>query len=65
MGDKHHPLPWSVLKYSTEMDGPVVNIDKETLNSVPTFNSGENPKREDEGWGKTHHNHDNATAYWI
>ncbi len=54
-----------MLKYSTEMDGPVVNIDKETLNSVSTFNPGENPKRENEGWGKTHHNHDNATAYWI
>ena len=65
MGDKHHPLPWSVLKYSTDMDGYVVNIDKETLKKAPTFDASENPQWEDEGWGKLVHSYYNATPYWM
>ena len=27
MGNQYHPLPWSVLKYDTNMGGYVVNLD--------------------------------------
>ncbi len=56
---------WSVLKYSTDMDGYVVNIDKETLKKAPTFAASENPQWEDEGWGKLVHSYYNATPYWM
>ncbi|MGE0666787.1 MAG: PRC-barrel domain-containing protein [Sphingomonadales bacterium] len=65
IGDKHHPLPWSVLNYSTEMDGYVVNIDKERLKNAPTFEANEKPKWEDEGWGKLVHSYYGATPYWM
>lgn len=65
MGDKHHPLPWSVLKYNTEMDGYVVNIDKDQLKNAPTFEADETPRWDDETWGKQVHSYYNATPYWM
>lgn len=38
MGEKHYPLPWSVLTYDTDQDGFVVALDKETLEGVPGYN---------------------------
>ena len=35
MGEKYHPLPWSVLKYSAEEDAYLINIDKEKLKAAP------------------------------
>ena len=31
MGNQYHPLPWSVLKYDTNLGGYVVNLDKRQL----------------------------------
>jgi len=39
IGDKHHPLPWSSLKYDTSMEGYVVNLDKTTLEGAPSYDS--------------------------
>ena len=38
MGEKHYPLPWSVLTYDTDQDGFVVALDKETLEGAPGYN---------------------------
>ncbi|MEO6341082.1 MAG: PRC-barrel domain-containing protein, partial [Caulobacteraceae bacterium] len=35
MGDKHQPLPWSVLKYDSEKGGYVVPITQEFLALAP------------------------------
>src|SRR6478735_1698359 len=37
IGDKHHPLPWSSLKYDTQKEGYVVNLDKRTLEGAPSY----------------------------
>src|SRR5580704_14308001 len=37
IGDRHHPLPWSVLRYDPSNDGYVVNLDKKVLESGPTI----------------------------
>ena len=31
IGNQYHPLPWSVLKYDTNLGGYVVNLDKRQL----------------------------------
>lgn len=31
IGDKHHPLPWNTLDYDTNLDGYVVDLDKDRL----------------------------------
>jgi len=35
MGDKYHPIPWSVLDYDPEEDGYVVSMTKEQLQAAP------------------------------
>ena len=31
IGNQYHPLPWSILKYDTNLGGYVVNLDKPRL----------------------------------
>ncbi len=37
IGDRFHPLPWSVLEYHTEKNGYVVPLDKPELETSPHF----------------------------
>ncbi len=37
MGEKHHPLPWSSLKYDTGKEGYVVDLDKKQLEGAPSY----------------------------
>ena len=41
IGDRHHPLPWSVLKYDTEKEGYVVNLGREMLERAPTISASD------------------------
>ncbi|MFZ5669019.1 MAG: PRC-barrel domain-containing protein [Pseudomonadota bacterium] len=41
LGERIHPLPWSVLKYDTEKDGYVVPLDRTQLESAPSYDKGE------------------------
>jgi hypothetical protein len=43
IGERYHPLPWSILRYSEKLRGYVVGISKEALKSGPTFTRGEVP----------------------
>jgi hypothetical protein len=38
IGEKHQPLPWSVLKYDTELSGYKVSITREFLALAPKLN---------------------------
>jgi hypothetical protein len=37
IGEKYHPLPWSVLTYDTGAGGYVVPLDKEQLKNAPSY----------------------------
>ena len=39
IGEKFHPLPWDVLKYSTERNGYVIPLTKEELQDAPSYTS--------------------------
>jgi sporulation protein YlmC with PRC-barrel domain len=65
LGDKHHPLPWNVLKYDTGQDGYLVNLDKETLEKAPSFGPQETAQWGDDGWNRKVHEYYNATPYWV
>lgn len=41
LGEKHHPLPWSTLKYDTGRGGYVVNLDKDNLTDAPSYARGD------------------------
>ncbi len=41
LGDKLHPLPWSVLHYDTGKGGYVVPLDKAALKGAPSYSAEE------------------------
>ncbi|GLI98966.1 PRC-barrel domain-containing protein [Sphingobium sp. BS19] len=37
IGERYHPLPWKLLRYDERLDGYVVGIKKEALETGPSF----------------------------
>lgn len=48
MGTDRYPLPWSTLKYDTGLEGYVVPITKEKLESAPRYAQTDSPAYTDE-----------------
>ena len=48
MGGDRYPLPWNMLKYDTDKDGYVVNVDKTQLVQAPRYAEDEAPNYSDE-----------------
>ena len=64
IGERYHPLPWSVLRYSTELGGYVVDVDKKTLENAPTYGPNEMPNYGDREWAQRLHDYYRAQVYW-
>jgi sporulation protein YlmC with PRC-barrel domain len=43
IGSDRYPIPWRVLKYSTDRGGYIVPLDKERLNNAPKYGEGSVP----------------------
>jgi hypothetical protein len=65
MGDKHHPLPWSILKYDVDKGGYVVDLDKKMLENAPNFDTDDDVDWGDEAWGRKVHDYYGVPPYWI
>ena len=52
IGERYHPLPWSVLQYDTGKGGYVVNLTREQLEGAPTYAENETPNYDDPVWGR-------------
>ena len=37
MGEKYYPLPWQALNYDTDLNGFVVDLDKDALRGGPSY----------------------------
>lgn len=67
MGDKHQPLPWSVLNYDTEQRGYVVDITQEFLALAPKLDVSELSGWDDSSNREAFHNYYGrlgARPYW-
>jgi len=47
MGTDRYPLPWSMLKYDTNLDGYVVPADKPQIEKAPRYSESETPDYSD------------------
>ncbi len=56
MGTDRYPLPWSMLKYDTQLDGYVVPVDKSQLEKAPRYSQNETPEYSDE-YGRQVYDH--------
>ena len=57
IGDQHHPLPWSMLKYDTGLGGYAVNLDKKVLEGAPSYGPNDRIDWNDERWGRRVHDY--------
>lgn len=48
MGTDRYPLPWSMLKYDTGLDGYVVPLQKQQLEAAPRYAQADAPEYTDE-----------------
>jgi sporulation protein YlmC with PRC-barrel domain len=54
MGTDRYPLPWSMLKYDTGVEGYVVPVSKSQLENAPSYSTTETPDYSDEYGRKVH-----------
>jgi sporulation protein YlmC with PRC-barrel domain len=64
VGEKYHPIPWSLLTYDTERGGYVLPVEKKRLEEAKTF-LAEDLGDDDTAWRSEVHTHYNAPAYWM
>jgi hypothetical protein len=64
MGDSHHPLPWSMLRYDTRAGGYIVNLDKKTLEGAPSYGPRDRIDWDDEKWGRQVHDYYGIAPYF-
>ena len=63
MGGKHHPLPWSRLRYDTLKGGYIVNLGKATLEAAPQYDGASEFKWTPE-YGRKVDAYYAAPTYW-
>lgn len=62
MGTDRYPLPWSMLKYDTNLDGYIVPVRKDQLEDAPRYESG-TPPNYDDVYGQKVYDHYGVT--WM
>ena len=65
LGEKYHPIPWSVLDYDTQRGGYVVPLTKEQLEAAPMYDSDGEPDWHDKDYGKRVHDYYGTMPYWM
>lgn len=47
IGRRHHPVPWSVLSFSDQLKGYVIDRDRSTLEAAPTLDDADRDRLSD------------------
>jgi sporulation protein YlmC with PRC-barrel domain len=64
MGDKYHPLPWSMLDYDPEENAYVVSVTKEQLQSAPCDSVAELTRNDGHAYRDSVYSYYGAPQYW-
>jgi sporulation protein YlmC with PRC-barrel domain len=64
IGEKYHPVPWSMLKYDISKKGYVVPMDKAMLEKAPAY-AADDMRYDDRAWNTRVHDYYKAPPYWA
>ena len=64
LGEDYYTLPWSVLKYNTQLDAYELNLTEDQLRGAPRRNPEGRDASYDREWEEHVHRYYNATPYW-
>ena len=65
IGERTHPLPWSVLKYDKGKRGYVVPLNKAALVDAPTYGREDPPRFGERAYEESIHDYYKTDRYWI
>jgi hypothetical protein len=65
LGEKYHPIPWSVLDFDPDRGGYVVPMTKDKLEAAPMYDSQGEPDWDDRTYGKRVHDYYGTMPYWM
>ena len=65
IGNRYHPLPWSMLQYDHTRGGYVVDLDKRILENAPSYGDDDRIDWSDQAYGRRVHDHYRVSPYWI
>ncbi len=65
LGEKYHPIPWSVLDFDPGRGGYVVPMTKDKLEAAPMYDSQGEPDWDDRAYGKRVHDYYGTMPYWM
>lgn len=64
IGEKYFPLPWNSIKYDTNEDCFILNMDKERFKNAPGFDKNSWPDMADRQWGEKVSQYYGTRPYW-
>lgn len=64
IGERYHPLPWSMLSYDVELGGYVVDLDRDQLEGAPSYAAAEEVDWADRQWGQRVSDYYGVRPYW-
>ena len=64
LGEDYHTVPWSALRYNTELDAYEVDLTDEQLREAPRRTGEGRDPAFDRDWEEHVHRYYNATPYW-
>ncbi len=64
MGDKYHPIPWSMLDYDPAENAYVVNVTREQLQAAPADSVAALTKDDGQAFRESAHSYYNEPRYW-
>lgn len=64
MGDKYHPLPWSMLDYDPEENAYVVSVTKEQLQSAPADSVAALTRNDGHAYRDSAYSYYDTPRYW-
>jgi hypothetical protein len=64
IGERHHPLPWSVLRFDPSLGGYVVDLDRDRLKDAPAYAVDSAPDWGSRDWGRQVDDYWGARSIW-
>ncbi|MBC8048793.1 MAG: PRC-barrel domain-containing protein [Chitinophagales bacterium] len=61
LGRSHYPLPWSAIRYDSELEGYRTNVTEDQLKNAPDFDDESYTNRD---WETRTHSHYGTQPYW-
>ena len=65
IGNRYHPLPWSMLRYDSALEGYVVNLDKKMLTDAPSYDARDDDFTWTPDYGRRVDKYYGVPTYWI